>query len=86
MLELLFALAPYNLENIRFDRDVRPIFKQYCVECHTGITNYHSAYKNKDKIYDKIVLKKEMPPNFRLKLTDREVEVVKTWIDEGAKK
>lgn len=77
---------PYSLENVSFEKDVKPIFKNYCVECHKGITNYSVATQFKDKIYDKIVLKKEMPPNFRLKLSDYEVEVVKQWVKQGTKK
>jgi uncharacterized membrane protein len=69
-----------------FEKDVKPIFENYCVECHKGISKYEVAVGHKDKIYDKIVLKKEMPPNFRLKLSDHEVDIVKDWIESGTKK
>lgn len=82
----MLSYNPYQLDNVRFDKDVKPIFKNYCVECHKGITNYEVATKFKGKIFDKVVNKKQMPPNFRLKLSDYEVEVVKKWIEGGAKK
>ena len=67
-------------------KDVKPIFQRYCVSCHEGSMTYEGAVASKDKILQKLVNLKQMPPKY---ISDRpsesEVELIKKWILTGTK-
>ena len=77
----------FNSTQVTFTNDVRPIFKKYCAECHFGSLSYDAAYKNRNNIYNKFVRLRQMPPKYSgVQPTELEVQLVKQWIDQGAKK
>jgi hypothetical protein len=84
---VLFLGIMSRADEISFKQDVRPIFKRYCAGCHFGSINYSAAYQNRSKIYSKFVKSRQMPPKY---ISDRpsavEVELVRRWIESGAKK
>lgn len=73
------------MSTIGFEKDVKPIFQKHCAECHQGSLDYATSYRQRTKIYDKVV-KREMPPKYRLQLSDMERRTVKLWLKQGAKK
>jgi uncharacterized membrane protein len=82
MINLLFS-GILLASGVSFNAEVRPIFKKRCQKCHKGITNYETAYGYKDKIYIK-VSNNEMPPKYKLQLTEYERDTIKEWIEGGA--
>jgi hypothetical protein len=84
---LLFIGIGAKAEEVSFKQDVRPVFKRYCAGCHFGSLNYSAAYQNRIKILNKFVRSRQMPPKY---ISDRpsrvEVELVRRWIESGAKK
>jgi uncharacterized membrane protein len=73
-------------QDLSFERDIKPIMTNNCVKCHAGVTNYETVFKQKDKIYSKLVKKREMPPKYSMTISDAEVNLIKRWIEQGAKK
>ena len=75
-----------------YTKDAKPIFEKHCSQCHNANwpdknwLDYETAKKNKDKIKDRAVLQKSMPPGNPTNMTDKERDILKQWIDEGAKK
>lgn len=85
LLLLMLSQASYG-ETLSFNKDVKPILVNNCVKCHPGTTNYDTVFKQRDKIYNKLVKKKEMPPKYSMTISDAEVDLIKRWIEQGAKK
>jgi len=96
---VLLALAPVVVQaRVNFKRDVRPILATHCVRCHgaklaaKGL-RLHTKQRammaieprNPDNSRAYLAAKTGyMPPTAR-KLTDRELDVFRRWILEGAK-
>lgn len=74
---------------ITFDKNIKFILKKRCSGCHnaswpdTNWLDYTTAYKNKEKIMDRVVIKQNMPPNGMVSI-DR--IFIKKWIERGAPK
>ena len=93
---------------VDFVRDVQPILRDNCYECHAGTTEEgglnlgirDKAFaggdseavivpgKSKDSLLIQLVSGKNedrlMPPEGNALLTGKQIEVLKTWIDQGA--
>lgn len=80
--------------------DVMPIIQTRCTPCHgskptddvytsppNGVVYETPAdiIKLKDKIMQRVVMTKTMPPNNKTNLTDAERDVIRCWIEQGAK-
>lgn len=76
----------FSVVEVTFTNDMKPIFKRYCVSCHAGILNYEVAYKQRGKIYNKFVKNSKMPPKYAEQPSQVDVDLVKAWIEQGAKK
>src|SRR5512140_3642821 len=83
-----------------FTKDVAPILNEHCVQCHRpndiapmSLLDYKSARPWAKAIRD-AVLTRKMPPWFAdpryghfgndARLTGREIDIVKAWVDGGA--
>lgn len=80
-------------QQITYDDVVRPqVFEKICSLCHNGTNklpnwlDYNVAYSNKARIYDRVVVRRDMPPSNGSTMTDAERNLVKQWIDAGAPK
>lgn len=101
-----FSLSPHQAAGkVDFRRDVLPIFKQFCVECHGPSQQQHGFRLDRrrdalrggtstvivpgnsavSRLYLKLLSNKYGP---QMPLTERlspeQIEIIKTWIDEGA--
>lgn len=71
-------------------QDVKKIFEKKCASCHNknsppaqpDWTNYNIAFSRRDRIMDRAVVKKNMPPGNPLPAA--ELAVLKKWIEAGA--
>ncbi len=74
-------------QQLSFETDIKPMFRQKCAHCHTKTfktgswLDYNNVVKNKDKIYNRVVIKKDMPRGGVM--TPEQRELVKRWIEEG---
>lgn len=79
--------------------EVNAIIQQRCISCHSasptddfytappnGITydTPDNIVKLKDKIMQRVVLTKSMPQNNKTNMTEKERELIRCWIDQGA--
>lgn len=68
--------------------DVKPIFSKTCNLCHNPTSglpdwmNYETSFAKKDRLYDRVVVKKDMPMGS--KLSAEEIKLIAAWIDGGA--
>lgn len=76
---------------ITFSGNILPIFEQRCSQCHNAQAmpdrnwlDYDTAYKFRYEIKDRVYNLRTMPMTGTM--TDAEREIVKEWVDEGAKK
>lgn len=76
---------------ITYTRDAKPLFQKYCAQCHNAgwpdknWLNYDTAKENALKIKERVYTLKNMPLGLS-SITDSEREVIKQWVDQGAKK
>ena len=72
-----------NPNAVSFSESIKPIISTNCKRCHPGYENYATAYNVAENIYDRVSRKvgdtQKMPQNG--KLTDVEIELIKSWID-----
>ena len=73
-------------EIVTFEKNIRPIFQSHCISCHPGSVNYSVAYKQRDKIFKKVVRLREMPPKYATRPNENEIELIRKWIENGAKR
>ena len=74
-------------DTVSFEKDIKPIFKKNCTECHSGSIDYKSAVNYKRKLYKKLVLLRQMPPKYSGNtLTQAEVDLIKKWLNTGTQK
>lgn len=79
--------------------EVNTIIQQRCVSCHSAkpTDNIYSAAPNgvmydtpldivkmKDKIMQRVVITKTMPQNNKTNITQKERDLIRCWIDQGA--
>jgi len=75
---------------VSFTKEVQPVFKENCAGCHQNkgladITTYTTAYPLRNEIVRRVYENRSMPKHGPfLKESDR--ELVKLWVDTGAKK
>lgn len=97
------AEAPITCEektNINFTEEIVPILTTYCYfsgasqSCHatngtapTDFTTYQGVFNSKDRIKDRTIINKNMPPSYSdgpIELEECELKILQTWLDEGA--
>lgn len=67
-------------------KDIEPIFKKRCAQCHNSTTpgmnwqDYKVAFAKRDKIRLRVT-NRSMPPNVRL--DKEEIELIQKWVDQG---
>ena len=89
---LLFSIGVQA--STTYTKDAQPIFQNRCAQCHNASNmadknwlDYDIAKAKKDKILDRLWVKKDMPPYGNVTaVTDQERETIKNWITEGAQK
>jgi mono/diheme cytochrome c family protein len=78
----VFASIGYVNPNPTFERDIRPIFKANCTECHGNRwDNVFVVRSWSDFILDKTVIKQTMPPYKPLLLEER--ALIRQWIQNN---
>jgi hypothetical protein len=78
--------------NITFEKDIKPITESFCggSYCHHGTPSFWSKYENMKAIVDngelheEVIEKKTMPMG--VKLPTKEYNLIKAWLENGAKK
>lgn len=91
MTELILLLnIIVSNDSISYKKDITPIFKKHCAECHSASSwpdknwmNYEIAKNNSQKIKLRSVDQKNMPPGNFTGMSDVEREVIKRWVDGG---
>jgi len=81
---VLLSTSTYA-NNISYEKDIKPIFVNTCVECHSGSLKYEVVYSQRFKILNKLK-NNEMPPKYTTGLSQNEKNLVIQWIETGAKK
>lgn len=77
-----------QLSLITFEQNIKPLFKEKCSLCHNAasalpnLLNYDVAFEKKDRLVDRVYLKRDMP--LVAFMTDEERTLVKQWVDDGA--
>lgn len=75
-------------ENVTFEKDIKPITLNACIQCHSGgsrnFSNYINAYTYRHTIYRRVVVSKDMP--LGKYLSDEERALFRDWVNQGAKK
>ncbi|WP_257658053.1 hypothetical protein [Parapedobacter lycopersici] len=78
-------------ENVTYDNFVGSLLQSKCSSCHTGngegtslwtFSGYNSVSANLARINDVVVVRRIMPKNGSL--TNRELDLLKAWIEKGA--
>jgi mono/diheme cytochrome c family protein len=73
-----------------YQKDILPIFTKNCSSCHnarSGLPNwldYQVAFGKKDRIMERDVVKRTMPPPGMPPLQESEVATIKKWLESGA--
>ena len=81
-----------SVSNPTYDKDIKPIFEAKCAMCHhpgwadKNWLNYDIAKRDKDRIKQRVVKEKTMPPGNITDLSEEERELIGKWVDQGAKK
>lgn len=83
-------VEPINQPVITFNKVILPVFQKYCKNCHNAHTSlanwldYNVSFAKKDRIMDRVVIKKDMPMGGQMPNENR--ELIKKWIEGGALK
>ena len=73
-----------------YEEDIKPIFDQYCSSCHkagSGLpnwNNYSEAQAKRDRIFDRVIVQKTMPPQGSPKLQASDIAKLEEWIEHDA--
>lgn len=76
-------------EEIAFHKNIKPLVAKACIACHgegSSLGNwmdYKTIFDKKEAIYERVVVQRNMP--LGLVLSEEEVDMVREWIDTGAK-
>jgi uncharacterized membrane protein len=71
--------------NPTYREHVRPVFLKRCSSCHGGVESvltHPFAKKNAEKILDRVVYKKNMPPGGFMPQSER--DLIERWYKNGA--
>lgn len=73
-----------------YNEDIHPIVQKYCSACHrpgSGLpvwTDYSQAFAKRNKIMERAVVNRSMPPKGMPQLDASDIAKIKTWIEDGA--
>lgn len=73
---------------VTYSRDIKPIFEKTCSACHNEGSaipnwgNYEVSFAKKDRLLDRVIIKKDMPLGFPM--SDEERALVGEWLKLGA--
>lgn len=73
-----------------YNDDIHPIVEKYCSACHrpgSGLpvwTDYSQAFAKRNKIMERVVVNRSMPPKGMPQLDASDIAKIKTWIEDGA--
>lgn len=73
---------------VTYNRDIKPIFERTCSACHNegsaipNWNNYDVSFAKKDRLLDRVVIKKDMP--LGVPMSDEERALVGEWLKLGA--
>ena len=85
----MLGFTPVDEAFISYEKEVKPVFSQSCAQCHSGtnglpnLMTYESAYSYRFQIRNKMD-DRSMPHVGTLKESER--DLIRKWVDEGAKK
>ncbi|HYI92488.1 MAG TPA: DUF1553 domain-containing protein [Bryobacteraceae bacterium] len=98
---LVAAVVSIAAENIQYNRDVRPILSDRCFACHGPDKGTRQANLRLDReedaktkllngeVYKRVTATgpRRMPPSYagHDKLTDAQIDILRRWIEQGAK-
>lgn len=75
------------VQNVTFNKNIRPITSTVCFQCHqTDKDNwsiYSTAFNNREKIYRKVVVERTMP--FGKFMSEHDRSLFRDWVKQGAK-
>jgi len=80
-----------SVEKISFSQ-VKKVFDQRCINCHSNsnssgnlsMENTNQIRDRLQKINNRVVIQKTMPPSNSTNMKQEERDLVKSWIDSGA--
>lgn len=87
MNELLALLFILNTD-LSYNKDIQPIFKNRCIQCHNGQNSlpnwmdYKTAYNKRDLIKLRVWTNRTMPIG---PITEKERIKIRDWVNQGAK-
>jgi len=87
---LLWMLITNSFAGPTYTQDIQSLFKERCSACHDSMPgkdwqSYKTAYDARFKIRTRVFDVKDMPQGNVTNMTDAERELVKKWVDMGAK-
>ena len=98
---LVAAVASFAADDIQYNRDVRPILSDRCFACHGPDKGTRQANLRLDReedaktkllngeVYKRVTATgpRRMPPSYagHDKLTDAQIDILRRWIEQGAK-
>lgn len=86
----LFLISLANADELSYNKDIKLIFESRCKICHSQIwpdknwMDYEKAKENAEKIKVRVFDQKTMPPP-SLPMEDKERELIRDWVLQGAK-
>ena len=82
-----------TVANAKTYTDITPILNTRCATCHNAQAmpdknwlDYSQAFKAKDKIKDRVFIKKDMPMGNATNITEQERKDIADWVDSGGKR
>ena len=80
-----------NSDSMTYDLHIAPIINAKCAipGCHNGsqspnLLGYENVNGRLDRILNRAVVNKSMPPSSKTPLTDCEIKQIESWINNGA--
>ncbi len=79
-----------SANSLSYKGSILPIFINRCGKCHApggplpNWQDYNTVFAKKDKIYNRVVVDRSMPPKDQSTITDDERQIIGKWIMTGA--
>lgn len=83
--------SPSGERMLTYKKDAQPVFQQWCAACHNPQSSaaqpnwldYNVAVAKKDRIYERVWVLKNMPPQGGM--PDDQRAIIAQWITQGAR-